>query len=247
MRPKPLPFYVRQFSNVLLAPPFFLSLGVFGTLALLASFFDKNGRLQQRIARSWGRSCVFFSGSRLRVIGLENIPLERAVFAANHTSYMDTPVVFAGLPFQFRILAKKELWGLPFIGWYLDRSGQIPIDTANPRTTLSSLGAGIKTLRAGLSVFVFPEGARTPHGDLQNFLNGAAYLAIRGQVPLVPIALIGVHDLLPPHTHHFYPSSTPIRLIFGAPIPTVGRTLREAEALTAELRQAIADLIQKHR
>jgi 1-acyl-sn-glycerol-3-phosphate acyltransferase len=181
------------------------------------------------------------------VIGIENIPAETAVFAANHTSYMDTPVVFAGLPFQFRILAKKELWGLPFIGWYLDRSGQIPIDTANPRTTLSSLGAGIKTLRAGLSVFVFPEGARTPHGDLQNFLNGAAYLAIRGQVPLVPIALIGVHDLLPPHTRHFYPSRTPIRLIFGTPIPTAGRTLRESEALTAELRQAIADLIQKHR
>ena len=247
MRPKPLPFFVRQISNVLLAPPFFLSLGVFGSLALLASFFDKNGRLQHRIARRWGRACVFFSASRLRVIGIENIPAETAVFAANHTSYMDTPVVFAGLPFQFRILAKKELWGLPFIGWYLDRSGQIPIDTANPRTTLSSLGAGIKTLRAGLSVFVFPEGARTPHGDLQNFLNGAAYLAIRGQVPLVPIALIGVHDLLPPHTRHFYPSRTPIRLIFGTPIPTAGRTLRESEALTAELRQAIADLIQKHR
>jgi len=247
VRPKPLPFFVRQISNVLLAPPFFLSLGVFGSLALLASFFDKNGRLQHRIARRWGRACVFFSASRLRVIGIENIPAETAVFAANHTSYMDTPVVFAGLPFQFRILAKKELWGLPFIGWYLDRSGQIPIDTANPRTTLSSLGAGIKTLRAGLSVFVFPEGARTPHGDLQNFLNGAAYLAIRGQVPLVPIALIGVHDLLPPHTRHFYPSRTPIRLIFGTPIPTAGRTLRESEALTAELRQAIADLIQKHR
>ena len=107
--------------------------------------------------------------------------------------------------------------------------------------------AEIPADRAGLSVFVFPEGARTPHGDLQNFLNGAAYLAIRGQVPLVPIALIGVHDLLPPHTRHFYPSPTPIRLIFGTPIPTAGRTLRESEALTAELRQAIADLIQKHR
>ncbi len=246
MRPKPLPFYLRQISNVFLAPPFFLSTGVFGTLALVASFFDKNGRLQHRIARRWGRACIFFSASRLRVIGIENIPAETAVFAANHTSYMDTPVVFAGLPFQFRILAKKELWGLPFIGWYLDRSGQIPIDTANPRATLSSLGAGIKTLRAGLSVFVFPEGARTPRGDLQTFLNGAAYLAIRGQVPLVPIALIGVHDLLPPHTRHFYPSRTPIRLIFGTPIATTGRTLREAEALTGELRQAIEALIQKH-
>jgi 1-acyl-sn-glycerol-3-phosphate acyltransferase len=182
---------------------------VFGSLALAASLFDKHGRLQHRIARVWARASVFLSGSGLQVIGLENIPAETAVFASNHTSYMDTPVVFASLPFQFRILAKKELWGLPFIGWYLDRSGQIPIDTENPRTTLSSFAAGVRTLRDGLSVFVFPEGGRTPDGNLKTFLNGAAFLAIRAKVPLVPIALIGVRELLPiPHTP-FLPITQP--------------------------------------
>ena len=249
MRPNPLPSHLRLRSNLLLAPPFLMALVVFGSLALMASAFDKSGRVQHRIARFWARASVFFSGSRLKVIGLKNIPAETAVFAANHTSYMDTPVVFASLPFQFRILAKKELWTLPFIGWYLDRSGQIPIDTANPRTTVSSFAAGVRTLRAGLSVFVFPEGGRTPDGNLQTFLNGAAYLAIRAQVPLVPVALIGVRDLLPMHTSHFYPSpqGVPLKLIFGAPLATKGRTLRQSEALTEELRQSIAGLIEFHR
>jgi 1-acyl-sn-glycerol-3-phosphate acyltransferase len=248
VRPDPLPFFTRQRSNLLLAPPFILSTAIFGSLALLASLFDKPGRLQHSIARIWARTSVFFSGAKLQVIGLENIPAETAVFASNHTSYMDTPVIFASLPFQFRILAKKELWSLPFIGWYLDRSGQIPIDTANPRTTLSSFAAGVRTLRNGLSVFVFPEGGRTPDGNLQSFLNGAAFLAIRGQVPLVPIALVGVRDLLPMHTQHFYPSpnGTPLKLIFGEPIVTKHHHLRESEALTAELRAAIDRLIQQH-
>ena len=248
MRPDPLPYLTRQRSNLLLAPPFILATAIFGSLALLASLFDKPGRLQHRIAHIWAHACVLFSGAKLQVIGLENIPAETAVFASNHTSYMDTPVIFASLPFQFRILAKKELWTLPFIGWYLDRSGQIPIDTANPRATLSSFAAGVKTLRHGLSVFVFPEGGRTPDGDLQNFLNGAAFLAIRGQVPLVPIALVGVRDLLPMHTRHFYPSpnGTPLKLVFGEPIITKHHHLRESEALTAQLREAIDQLIKHH-
>jgi 1-acyl-sn-glycerol-3-phosphate acyltransferase len=258
VRPNPLSQFHRLRSNVLLAPPFFLALTVCGCLAFLASLVDKHGRLQQRIARLWGRASVFFAGARVQVIGLENVPaaiLSRkhapaghacAVFAANHTSYMDTPVIFANLPFQFRILAKKELWGIPFIGWYLSRSGQLPIDTANPRATLSSLGAAARTLRAGLSVFVFPEGARTPDRNLKPFLNGAAFLALRAQVPLVPIALIGVYDLLPIHTRHLYPSRTPIKLVFGVPIPTAGRSPRESESLTDELRQAIQSLIDTH-
>jgi 1-acyl-sn-glycerol-3-phosphate acyltransferase len=153
---------------------------------------------------------------------------------------MDTPVVFAGLPFQFRILAKKELWPIAFIGWYLGRSGQIPIDTRNPRATLSSLGVGVKALRAGMPLFVFPEGGRTPNGELQNFLSGAAYLAIRAQVPLVPIALSGVYDLLPIHTRHLYPGE--LTLAAGEAIDTKGMTVRQTDELTERLKAAIQEL-----
>jgi 1-acyl-sn-glycerol-3-phosphate acyltransferase len=239
--PDPLPRLYRWRSNVIQAPAFFLFTAIFGTVSLAASLFDKTGRAQHRIARMWARGCVLISGCRLRVRGLENISrYPVAVIASNHTSYMDTPVVFASLPVQFRILAKKELWSLPFIGWYLNRSGQIPINTENPHATLSSLGAGVKALRAGMPLFVFPEGARTPNGELQAFLAGAAYLAIRAQVPLVPVALSGVYDLLPIHTRHFYPGE--LQMAVGEPILTAGMPLRQANELTERLRAAIEEL-----
>jgi 1-acyl-sn-glycerol-3-phosphate acyltransferase len=214
---------------------------VCGSVSLLISFVDKRGRAQHRIARIWARALVWFSGCSLTIRGAKNLrKYPVAVYASNHTSYMDTPVIFAALPFQFRILAKKELWTIAFIGWYLDRSGQIPIDTANPRATLSSLGIGVKALRAGMPLFVFPEGGRTPTGELQTFLSGAAYLAIRAQVPLVPIALSGVYDLLPIHTRHFYPGK--LTLTAGEPIETTGMTPRQTDELTERLRAAIQDL-----
>jgi 1-acyl-sn-glycerol-3-phosphate acyltransferase len=156
---------------------------------------------------------------------------------------MDTPVIFAALPFQFRILAKKELWSMPFIGWYLNRSGQIPVDSGNPRATLSSLGAGVKALRAGMPLFVFPEGSRTPDGDLQTFLAGAAFLAIRAQVPVVPVALTGGYDLLSIHTRHFYPGE--LVMTVGEPIETDGMTPRQADELTERLRFTIAEMLGK--
>jgi 1-acyl-sn-glycerol-3-phosphate acyltransferase len=238
-----LPRLYRWRTNVIQVPIMATVTAVCGSLSLLVSFVDKHGRAQQRIARFWARALVTLSGCSLTVRGTENLgKVSVAVYASNHTSYMDTPVIFAALPFQFRILAKKELWPIAFIGWYLDRSGQIPIDTANTHATLSSLGVGVKALRSGMPLFVFPEGRRTPTGELQEFLSGAAYLAIRAQVPLVPIALTGVFDLLPIHTRHFYPGK--LTLSAGKPIDTVGMTVRQTDLLTAQLRDAIEGLKQ---
>jgi len=242
-RPEAMTFWQRWFSNVLRAPFFFLGTGLFGTAALIASLWAKTGRTQHRIARVWARVCVWISGARLTVRGGENLRRHPvAVYASNHTSYMDTPVVFSTLPFQFRILAKKELWSMPFIGWYLNRSGQIAVDTDNPRATLSSLSAGVKALKNGMSLFIFPEGSRTPDGELKTFLAGAAYLAIRAQVPVVPIALSGVYDLLPIHASHFFPCE--VTLTAGEPIETVGMTIRQTDELTERLRAAIAEMLK---
>jgi 1-acyl-sn-glycerol-3-phosphate acyltransferase len=239
--PDPLPRLYRWRTNILQAPLFFLYTGICGSLSLFVSLWDKSGRLQHRIARIWARGGVWISGARLTVRGAENLRKHPvAVYASNHTSYMDTPVIFSSLPFQFRILAKKELWTLPFIGWHLDRSGQIPIDTVNSHATVSSLGAALRALRVGMSLFVFPEGARTPDGAMRPFLAGAAFLAIRAQVPLVPIALSGIYDLLPMHTRHFYPGD--ITLSVGEPISTTGLTIRHTEELNARLREAIEQL-----
>jgi len=240
-RPKALSWFCRTRSNLLYVPVMTIMTVVCGSLALLVSFFDKDGRWQHRIAQVWARGLVWGCGSRLRIQGGENLLLHPvAVYASNHTSYMDTPVIFAGLPFQFRILARKQLWPIAFIGWYLDRSGQIPIDTNNPRATLSSLGVAGKTLRSGMPLFVFPEGGRTSDGALRPFLSGAAYLAIRAQVPLVPIGLTGVFDVLPIHTRHFYPGE--VTLHVGEPIETAGMTIRQVDELTARLKAEIEAL-----
>ncbi|HEX4284761.1 MAG TPA: lysophospholipid acyltransferase family protein [Terracidiphilus sp.] len=237
----PLPRLHRWRTNIIQAPLFFFWTGLCGSLSLLVSLFEKSGRIQHRIAQSWARGCLAISGAHLTIRGAENLRAHPvAVYASNHTSYMDSPVIFSTLPFQFRILAKKELWALPFIGWHLNRSGQLPIDTVNTHATLSSLGAAARALRAGMPLFVFPEGGRTSDGDLQPFLSGAAFLAIRAQVPLVPMALSGVYDLLPIHTRHFYPC--PLTLAIGEPISTKGMTIRQADELTARLRTTIATL-----
>ena len=239
--PDPLPRLYRWRTNILQAPLFFIHTAACGSLSLLVSLWDESGRIQHRIARIWARGGVKISGSCLIVRGAENLrKYPVAVYAANHTSYMDTPVIFSTLPFQFRILAKRELWTMPFIGWHLNRSGQIPVDSVSSNSTVSSLGAAVRALRAGMPLFVFPEGARTPDGTTQPFLAGAAFLAIRAQVPLVPIALSGVYDLLPIHTRHFYPGE--ITLTVGEPIATAGMTLRQVEELNARLQATIEQL-----
>jgi len=242
-RPNPLPRLYRWRTNLFHIPVMTLVTVVCASFSLLVSFVDKGGRAQHRIARFWARALVTLGGCSLKVRGSENLRKHPvAVYASNHTSYMDTPVIFAALPFQFRILAKKGLWPIVFIGWYLDRSGQIPVDTANSHATLSSLGAGVKALRSGMPLFVFPEGGRTSTGELRPFQSGAAYLAIRAQVPLVPIALGGVFDLLPIHTRHLYPGELTVTV--GEPIETKGMTVRQTGELTARLRDTIEQLRQ---
>lgn len=243
-RPNPMPRSYRWRSNVLQAPALAMVTAVCGTIALLVSLVEKSGSVQHHMARIWARGCLWASWSRVTVVGAENFRKQKvAVYASNHTSYMDTPVIFASLPFQFRILAKKSLWSWPFIGWWLQRSGQMPIDTENPHATLSSLGGGVKALRGGMPLFVFPEGGRTTEGQLQPFLSGAAYIAIRAQVPLVPLALSGVYDLLPIHTHHFFPSRLTLQV--GEPIDTKGMTVRQIEELTERLRGSIAGMLSE--
>ena len=234
-----LPLPVRLKSNLLRAPWFFLSTGFFGSLSLLASCFEKDGRLQHRIARRWARISLFLAGAPVEVIGGEQLgPL--GIYASNHTSFMDTPVLFSSLPFQFRILAKRSLWKWPFIGWHLNRSGQIPVDEEGT----SGFNRALRALRSGMPLFIFPEGGRTEDGQLQPFLKGPAFLAIRAHVPLIPMALIGTYELLPIHSGHFRPR--PVRLVVGKAIDTTAYGLRQADLLTARLHEEIARLYREH-
>jgi 1-acyl-sn-glycerol-3-phosphate acyltransferase len=233
----------RLTSNLARGPLFFLVTGVFGCMSLAASCLEKDGRLQHNIARQWARTSLRIAGAPVTVIGRENL-LPVAVYTSNHTSFMDTPLVFSSLPFQFRILAKQSLWKWPFIGWHLQRSGQIPVDEESGSGSVVGLNRAIRVLKSGMPLFIFPEGGRTKDGQMRSFMRGPAYISIRARVPLVPIALIGTFELLPIHTHHFRPR--PVKLVIGKPIDPSGYSIRQADELTARLRDEILHLYESH-
>ncbi len=236
---------LRYLTYLLLMPLIALSTASFGCVSLVCGLWDRSGRQQHAIARLWARSLLRISLSPVTVIGLERLnPSEPAVYASNHLSYFDTPVLFAKLPFQFRILAKQSLWKIPFIGWYLNRSGQVPVDSASARSAIASLSRGVRALEAGMPLVLFPEGGRTSTGQVQPFLSGCAFMAIRAQVPLVPIALVGTYELLPMHTYHLTPR--PLLAVIGDPIPTTGLTTRDADALTQRLYQTISAMYSSY-
>jgi 1-acyl-sn-glycerol-3-phosphate acyltransferase len=239
----PLSLTGRLSSNLARSPLFFFSTGFFGCISLAASCVEKDGRRQHTIARQWARTSLWAAGAPVTVIGRENL-LPVAIYTSNHTSFMDTPVVFSSLPFQFRILAKQSLWKWPFIGWHLNRSGQIPVDEESGSGSIAGLNRAIRALKSGMPLFIFPEGGRTEDGKLRPFMNGPAYISIRSRVPLVPMALVGTFELLPIHTHHFRPR--PVKLIIGKPIDPSGYTIRQVDELTSMLRAEILQLYESH-
>ena len=236
---------LRWLTYLLLMPLIALATAIFGSVSLLAGLWDRSGQQQHAIARAWARILLLLSLSPVELIGRERLPSGRtAVYASNHLSYFDTPVLFAKLPFQFRILAKQSLWKIPFIGWYLHRSGQVPIETNSPRSAIAGLLRGVKTLQTGLPIFIFPEGGRAAEGTMTPFQSGAAFMAIKAQVSLVPLALVGTYELLPIHVYHLTPR--PLKLVVGEPISTAGLTTRDAETLTQRLFASIASLYNEH-
>jgi 1-acyl-sn-glycerol-3-phosphate acyltransferase len=238
-------FAIRWLTYLILIPLIALSTAFFGCISLTCGLWDKSGRQQHFIAHLWARSLLLFSLSPVTLINKEKLhEHETAVYASNHLSYYDTPVLFAKLPFQFRILAKQSLWKVPFIGWYLNRSGQVPVDQSSARNAVASLNRGVQTLKHGLPLVLFPEGGRADDGRTHPFLSGCAYMAIKAQVPLVPITLIGTYELLPIHTYHFNPR--PIAIIVGDPLLTTGLTTRDADALTQRLYETITTTYMNH-
>jgi 1-acyl-sn-glycerol-3-phosphate acyltransferase len=233
------PFALRWLSYLLVVPLVGLATGIYGSISLLCGLWDKSGRQQHFIARLWARTLLAISFSPVKIIGREKLhEHETAVYASNHLSYMDTPVLFAYLPFQFRILAKQSLWKTPFIGWYLNRSGQVPVDTKSSRSLIASLNIGVGTLKQGLPLVLFPEGGRAATGKLQAMMSGCAYMAIKAQVPLIPLTLVGTYELLPIHVYALYPR--PLLIVVGDPLPTAGLTTRDADALTQRLYESIS-------
>jgi 1-acyl-sn-glycerol-3-phosphate acyltransferase len=208
----------------------------FGLTSIPFGFFDKDGRRLHAFARAWSKTVMKTIFSPLRIVGLEKIdPAKPHVYAVNHGSALDIPVLYAYLPFQFRIVFKKELLSYPIVGGHLKRSGQVCVDQQHPARSVASIRSAFKTLKGGMPLVIFPEGGRTSDGRIQPFLPGAFFLAIKAQVDVVPIALVGTYELLPMDTYHIKPR--PLEMRVGDPIATAGLTLRDLDALSARVQR----------
>jgi 1-acyl-sn-glycerol-3-phosphate acyltransferase len=216
---------------------------VMGTFSLLSSLVDRHGRIQHWFARTWSRMILSTIFSPVEIIGRENISSRPAVYAANHSSAIDIPLIYASLPMQFRIMAKVQLFKYPFMGWHLTRSGQIPID--EKELNLAGVKKAVRTLKEGMSLMVFPEGGRTPDGEIKDFLSGAFFMAIKAGVPVVPMAIVGGYELLKMNTFVIHPGK--LRLIIGEPIVTEGLSTRDMQQLANSVRVAIIRMYQEQR
>jgi 1-acyl-sn-glycerol-3-phosphate acyltransferase len=232
-------------SMIFVDPLIILSTIVFGLYSVAASFFDKSGRVMFATARAWARSLLRIARVRVTVEGLEHLdPHGIYVFAGNHLSYMDTPVLLSHLPLDFRFMAKRGLFQIPLLGTHLIQAGHIPVSLEEPRAalkTLSHAAAAIRQLHR--SVLIFPEGGRSMDGVLQPFKEGAAYVAIKAGVPLVPVALVGTREVLAMGSATFH--AMPVTLRFGPPISTASLTLRDREAVTEQARGEVVRMLVK--
>ncbi|MGA7219178.1 MAG: lysophospholipid acyltransferase family protein [Candidatus Sulfotelmatobacter sp.] len=214
---------------------------VLGLLALPGGLFDRSGRRLHWFSRAWSWLIMKTILSPVKVTGLDKIDMSKPhVYAVNHASAMDIPVLYVYLPFQFRIVFKKDLLAYPVVGWQLKRSGQVCIDQQKPTNSIAAIRSAVKSLKAGMPLVIFPEGGRTPDGEIKPFLPGAFFLAIKAQVDIVPVALIGTYELLPMDTYHI--KCRPLEVRVGEPISTVGLTMRDMEAVSARVKKAMEDL-----
>lgn len=224
-------------------PMIILSTIVFGSYSIALSFFDKSGSVMFRASRVWARSVLGIARVRVTVEGAEHIdPKETYVFAANHLSYMDTPVLLGRIPVEFRFMAKKGLFQIPFLGTHLIQAGHIPVSLENPRAALKTLSHAAQIIRERRnSVLIFPEGGRSEDGVLQPFKEGAAYVAIKAGVPLVPVALVGTREVLAMGSATVH--AVPVTLRIGQPISVAGLTLRDREAMTEKAREQVVRML----
>ncbi|MGH9365018.1 MAG: lysophospholipid acyltransferase family protein [Thermoanaerobaculia bacterium] len=217
---------------------------LFGVPAMFAALLPPRGDWFTLFARGWARTILFVTGVRLTVLHRERLaPGESFVIVANHSSMADILVLFAGLPVQIRFMAKRSVFRVPFLGWGIAAAGFISVDRGDSVRGRLAVDVALKRLCGGRSVVVFPEETRSPDGELLAFKKGAALVAVRAGLPILPIAIVGTSRVLPRGSLRASPGT--VVLAVGEEIPTQGKTASDRAELTQAAREAIERLRQE--
>jgi len=183
----------------------------------------------------------FVAGIAVEIEGGEALLREQPyIFAVNHQSQLDIPVLEGYIDRDFCWMAKKELFKIPFLGQAMTASGFISVDRGHGRKAMIGLLAAAKKISKGDSVVIFPEGTRSLDGSLQPFRSGAMLLAIKAGVPVVPVAIIGTHKALAKGRLLVRPGRVVIKI--GEPVSTEGCTSKDKHKLAELLYGSVAEL-----
>ena len=214
---------------------------LFGLPAIPFALLPPRGEWFLKFARGWARLILRVSGVRVRLLHADRLsPGTSVVLAANHESFYDILVLLAVLPMSVRFLAKRNLFRLPFLGWSMAAAGFIPVDRHTRSRNATVVDTALARLQKGRSLVVFPEETRTRDGELLPFKTGAALIALKAGLPLLPLGLAGTRRIQRRGGFTITPSR--VALGVGEPIATAGRPVTERGALTEELRRRIAAL-----
>ncbi|MFH1992113.1 MAG: lysophospholipid acyltransferase family protein [Pseudomonadota bacterium] len=223
---------------------FYLIFLMANTLALaliiiIISPFDHNGNSVHYIGKFWSLSNVFLSGTRLTLKGREKIDKNLTyIVMSNHQSLFDVWALIAKIPLQLRWIVKSEIRKIPIFGYALERMGHVYLDRKNRAAASVSLETAARKIRQGTSVIIFPEGTRSPDGNLLTFRPGGALIAIKSGVPILPVTVNGSRFVLPKNTLALMPGR--IQVVVGDVIdPGRYDENRKAE-LMQEVKAAIA-------
>jgi len=187
------------------------------------------------------RGTLFFvraAGVRVRVVGTERIPAGTCLFVANHTSSADAPAVVNAIPRRIAILLKKSLFHYPIVGQAFRLARFIPVERAKHDSAIASLEKAVEAMREGQSFLIYPEGTRSPDGRLQEFKKGAAVMAIKAGVPIVPVACSGAHRIMQKRSLVVRPGE--ILVEFLDPIDASRYVFEERETLNQVVHDAMA-------
>jgi 1-acyl-sn-glycerol-3-phosphate acyltransferase len=215
-----------------------------GPPSLLAAYLTGRVRHLFVLGRFGAKTARQILGIRIAVEGLDHVDGARAtVYCINHLSNVDVlifEIVLTKCP-GLRAMHKAELAKLPILGPVMRRAGFVPVERFNRDRAFEAVDEAVEGLRAGASFLLAPEGTRSRTGDLQPFKKGAFVMAIKAQVPVVPIALIGTDVAMP--RGRWYVTPTTVRVRIGAPIPSTGLTLDDRDRLAAQAHAAMSALL----